>query len=205
MSDDFLESDAYLDVAELIDPSVKYTAKKVRVAGSFWPVYNAQLIELMAHGHTFTGACGRLGIPLSRAKRWLLQYDDWAEAKEIGEQVRQYKLEVALNANATGQILPQDLQEWQEKNPDKPFPLGNLRAIMFSLKTVHQDDYSEKVITEEKTTHSDAEKTPEALNVEITRELETLRRSLDDGGKAGPARKEKGRPRALKSPEESPG
>ena len=175
------DEDDYLDLMDVIDPTAVWQKKKLRIIRTFEPHFNELLIELMSFGHTFAGACGRMGIPKSCGLTWANEYPDWAEAKEIGEQVRQYHLEMALNFQATGRIHPQDLEEWEEKNPDKPIPKGDLRAIMFSLKTVHKDDYSEKTIHEEVDTTTDADKGKGNLNDELSKQLDTLRRSLIPG------------------------
>lgn len=145
------------------------------------------LMEFMAYGHTFGGACGRLGIVLSTARTYLKKYPKFAEAKELGEQLRLYRLERVLNYSATGEAHPADEENWTNIIKDRRL---NFNAIIFSLKTVHRDQYSEKVITEDVSASSDIEKPQEVLNDEIAKQLDTLRRSIDEGPDGEP---EKGR------------
>ena len=118
------------------------------------------LMEFMAYGHTFGGACGRLGITLTTARNYLKKHPKFAEAKELGEQLRLYRLERVLNYSATGEAHPADEDNWTNIIKDRRL---NFNAIIFSLKTVHRDQYSEKVITEDVSASSDIEKPEDSI------------------------------------------
>ena len=99
----------------------------------------SRLISLMAGGHTFEGACGIIGISRGTGYSWSKKHPDWKEAKEIGMDKRLAFLECLLKAAVFG-------------NLPKTAPAGTKRIdkilLMFWLKTVHRDLYSERFETD---------------------------------------------------------
>lgn len=172
-----------LDLLSVLDPQKAFADddihwKKSHGNSKYRPEFCEGLTEFMAYGHTFAGACGRLGVTKSSGDRYTRVYPEFAEARELGEQLRLYRLERVLNYSATGEAHPLDEQKWMEIVSDRNL---NFQALMFSLKTVHRDQYSEKIITEDVRITADVEKSQEVLNDEIKKQLDILSRSIGEG------------------------
>ena len=158
------------DLLEVIDPVSVYRCENF-IKSAYKPEFPAMLMDFMAYGHTFAGACARLGLSLSSAYSYLKKIPEFAEAKEVGEQLRLFRLERVLNFKATGEVHPIDT-DW------KPASYIDLRATLFSMKTIHRDLYNETGYKEEENPNIEANKSKEVIENEIERELITLRRSL---------------------------
>jgi hypothetical protein len=177
------DKEAELDLLSVLEPKKAFADDYPHKRGKYRLEMCDALTEFMAYGHTFHGATGRLGVTRTTADRWLKVHPDFAEAKELGEQLRLYRLERVLNYSATGEAHPLDEANWIEIIKDQRL---NFPALMFSLKTVHKDQYSEKVITEDISVSSDVEKPKEVLNAEIAKQLDTLSRSIEEGADTSP-------------------
>jgi len=190
------DKEAELDLLSVLEPKKVHADDYIFKRGKFTLEMCESLTEFMAYGHTFHGATGRLGIARTTADRWIRIHPEFAEAKELGEQLRLYRLERVLNYSATGEAHPLDESNWIDIIKDRRL---NFQALMFSLKTVHKDQYSEKVITEDISVPTDVEKPKEVLNAEIAKQLDTLSRSVIEGPDGQPKVANSGGP--AKTPE----
>lgn len=98
--------------------------------------------EHMGKGHTFSGACGRIGISRTTGYKWLKLYPEFAEAKERGVYARLgYYERLAQHAlHNTGSF---DQRFPHEKDSGKGKKI-NITMLIFLLKSLHRDLYGEQ-------------------------------------------------------------
>jgi hypothetical protein len=100
------------------------------------------IAEHMAKGHTFEGACGRIGISRSKGYKWSKLYPEFAEAKETGMNLRLgYYERIAQHALHNAPSF--DKRFPHEKDKDKGRKI-NITMLIFLLKSLHRDLYGDK-------------------------------------------------------------
>lgn len=101
--------------------------------------YRPEMCEaVLAHlsdGFSLTSACGEIGIVKQTAYNYADEYPEFLDAISIGRSIGMALWEKRLTVQAI-------------ENP------GNTAAIIFAMKNLYQDDWRDKVETENKTTLS---------------------------------------------------
>jgi hypothetical protein len=97
------------------------------------PEYCEMLIEHMGQGLSLRSFAGKIRVVRSTVYEWIKTFPEFAEAKEIGEDVRLMYYEQLASAKASGRKIA----GFDHKKSD-------FRAIEFMLKTQYHEEYSDK-------------------------------------------------------------
>jgi hypothetical protein len=97
----------------------------------------SNLIKYMRQGHSFEASCGFLGVSRQAGYDWAKKYDEFKEAKRLGETYSLRYMEQLALACATG-VMPDVLKESGSKKL-------NTTMIIFILKTRFHKIYGEKL------------------------------------------------------------
>lgn len=105
-----------------------------------------KLIEHFSQGRSFESFGGRDDVSAGKTTlyRWLTQYEEFKEAKEIGESKALYYFETLMSSIARGEPIKSKDGKVIQFDPRK----SNHKLIMFILKTRFYKIYSERAIVE---------------------------------------------------------
>lgn len=115
-------------------------AKTFPWMGRYDETIPAKLIEHLRMGFSFESFGGVASVGISTLKRWVHEYPDFAQAKEIGESQGLRTIEQLAMAKSRGKIVKDDDGK-EQFNPR----LADGKMISFLLKTRFHKVYGEKV------------------------------------------------------------